>query len=158
MELATLRAWGIAISTALIASALIVAAPWRASAGEGAGDIALFQLAQAEPAASVAPAPVAFVVRFRGAGPIARAQAMAARGREAEAARLIQAQLARQSAFSALCFDRFTVGATEVELRSCQDIAAADRATFQTRWLAQLNAMRAVEYADANAVIAPAAN
>jgi hypothetical protein len=149
------RFWGIMVSATIMAVALMIAAPWRTPAAEGAPQ-GFVQFAQAHvPAPVVVPAPVSFIVRFRGSGPIARAQALAARGREADAARIIQAQLARQSAFSGLCFDRFTVGAAEVVIRSCSDVPASERAAFQTRWLARLNAMRAVEYADANAAAAP---
>lgn len=149
------RLWGIVVSAAIMLIAVWLAAPWRApmASGESYG---IAQLAQArEPTPVVTPAPVGFIVRFRGSGPIARAQALAVRGREAEAARMIQAQLARQASFSGLCFDRFTLGAAEVVLRSCSDVPASERTTFQTRWLARLNAMRAVEYADANAAAAP---
>jgi hypothetical protein len=149
------RFWGIIVSAVIMAIALVIAAPWRAPAAESAPQ-GLVQLAQArELTPVVTPAPVSFIVRFRGSGPIARAQATAARGREAEGARTIQAQLARQSAFAGLCFDRFTLGAAEVVIRSCTDVPASERAAFQTRWLARLNAMRAVEYADANTAAAP---
>jgi hypothetical protein len=149
------RVLGIMVSAAIMLIAVWIAAPWRAPVA-GGETYGIAQLAQArEPAAIVTPAPVSFLVRFRGSGPIARAQALAARGREAEAARTIQAQLARQASFSGLCFDRFTLGAAEVVLRSCSDVPAAERTTFQTRWLARLNAMRTVEYADANTAAAP---
>ncbi len=136
-------------------AAIFVAAPWRAPDALRVPQ-GLFQMAQAqEPRPTLTPSPISFLVRFRGEGPIAQAQAEAARGREARAARIIQAQLERQAAFDGLCFDRFTVGAAEVVLRSCADVPAAERAAFQTRWLARLNAMRAVDYADANTAAAP---
>ncbi len=153
MDVNAMRVWGMWVSAGVMLAALAVAAPWRASTQTP--DVReLYQLAQGDAPASTA-APVSFIVRFRGAGPIARAQALAARGRDAQAARQVQAQLARQGAFSGLCFDRFTVGGAEVVLRSCADISPAERAAFQTRWLARLNAMRAVEYADANVAAAP---
>lgn len=106
------------------------------------------QVAQAEPEQ-----PVGFLVRFRGNGPIARAQALAVRGQLARAERQVQTQLARQSGLHGLCFDRFTVGAAEIVLRSCEHVAPAQRAAFQARWLSRLNAMNSVEYADANAAV-----
>lgn len=138
-----------------MALAIVIAQPWAPGGAVAAPEVmGPFQLAQAEPEAALA-APLSFVVRFRGSGPIARAQAMAAQGRESQGARQVQVQLARQGAFNGLCFDRFTLGAAEIVLRSCADIAPAERARVQTWWLARLNAMRAVEYADANANAAP---
>jgi hypothetical protein len=94
---------------------------------------------------------VAFLVRFRGDGPIARAQRDAARGRTNQAQSTIEAQLRRQTPFNGLCFDRFTVGAAEVVLRSCEPVAATDRVAYQQRWTARLDAMGSVEYVDPNA-------
>jgi hypothetical protein len=154
MDVNAWRAWGIVVSAALMIGALIIASPWREPAS-AAASLPLYQLAQTD-AAPAPPAPVSFVVRFRGDGPIARAQALAGRGGETQGARQVQAQLERQHAFHGLCFDRFTLGAAEIVLRSCADIAPAERAAFQTRWLVRLNAMRAVDYADANTTAAPA--
>ncbi len=147
MDVNALRIWGIAVSAALMAAALGLAAmgpgPDLTTAQTA------FETAQAEPAAP-ALASVGFVVRFRGDGPIARAQALAARGGQTQAGRQVEAQLRRQRAFSGLCFDRFTIGAAEIVLASCEAVPASARAAFQTRWLARLNAMASVEYADAN--------
>jgi hypothetical protein len=112
--------------------------------------------ARAQPTAPVLaqapqPTPVAFLVRFRGEGPIARAQRDAARGRTSQAQAIIEAQLRRQAPFNGLCFDRFTVGAAEIVLRSCEPVAASDRAAYQQRWTARLDAMGSVEYVDPNA-------
>jgi hypothetical protein len=63
----------------------------------------------------------------------------------------IEAQLRRQRAFSGLCFERFTAGAAEVVLRTCNAIAARQRAAIEARWLSRLRGMRAVAYADVNA-------
>jgi hypothetical protein len=49
-----------------------------------------------------------------------------------------------------LCFERFTAGAAEVVLRSCNPIGALE----QQQWVARLRAMRAVAYADVNATAA----
>jgi hypothetical protein len=95
-------------------------------------------------------APVGFIVRFRGQGPIARAQAQAARGQMARAQRQVEIQLQRQAAFNGLCFDRFTVGGAEIVLRTCDAVAANQRAAVQQSWGARLRAMRAVEYVDVN--------
>lgn len=142
MDLNALRLWGIGVSGAVIAVALMFAAepaPEAQAQPQGAFEIAQ---AQAEP--------VAFLVRFRGEGPIARSQAQAVRGQTGAAQREIEVQLRRQSAFAGLCFDRFTLGAAEVVLRTCDAIAASERAAVQARWLQRLQAMRAVAYADAN--------
>jgi hypothetical protein len=145
-----------AASAAIMAGALIVSAPWSPSLSAAALQVqTLMQPAQPE-STPAPPAPISFLVRFRGSGPIARAQAMAADGDETQAARLVQVQLERQRAFHGLCFDRFTIGGAEIVLRSCMDVPPSERAAFQTRWLARLNAMRAVEYADANTAAAPA--
>lgn len=146
MNTEALRLWGIAVSASLMAAALFVA--FRPAVLEAR--------AQAEPpAASASPAArhVGFIVRFRGDGPIARAQARAGGGGEAPARREIEAQLVRQTAFNGLCFDRFTVGASEVVLRSCEAVPAPEAASYQQNWLARLQAMRAVAYADANASV-----
>jgi hypothetical protein len=153
MDVNALRNWGIAVSAALMLAALAVAAmgPEPMPAQALTPIEPFYQVAQAEPGA---PTPVGFIVRFRGNGPIARAQALAARGREAQAGRQVADQLERQGAFGGLCFDRFTVGGAEIVLRSCRVVAPSERAAFQTRWLARLNAMPAVEYADANTAVA----
>lgn len=150
MDVQALRIWGIAASSAIIAVSLAVSAPWRPAVREAAQPMTMLAPLRSTDAPSP-PTPVAFVVKFRGQGPLARAQALAARGHESAAARRVQTQLERQAAFRGLCFDRFTAGGAEVVLRSCSDIAVSDRAEFQTRWLALLNDMRAIEYADADA-------
>jgi len=146
MSLDALRAAGIAASALLIAGALAlssVSLPLPAQAQS--------LLAQAQPQAE----PVAFLVRFRGQGPIGRAQARAARGQLAAAQREIEVQLRRQQSFAGLCFDRFTVGGAETVLRTCAAVPASERAAVQARWVARLRAMRAVEYVDPNAVASP---
>lgn len=146
MNIEALRLWGIAVSASLMAAALFVASR----------PAALEAHAQTEPVAAAAPPTarhVGFIVRFRGDGPIARAQARASGGGEAPAQREIEAQLIRQAAFNGLCFDRFTVGASEVVLRSCEVMPAREAAGYQQVWLARLQAMRAVAYADANASV-----
>lgn len=147
MDVNALRTWGIAVSGALMVGALAIALQPETQA-----------TAQAQPAAQMAQAdaraaPVGFIVRFRGPGPIARAQAQAARGQTAQAQRQVELQLQRQSAFSGLCFDRFTVGAAEMVLRTCEGVAASERTGVQQRWGARLRAMRAVEYVDVNATV-----
>lgn len=138
MNLDALRAWGIAASAAFIAGALAVA----------------FSAPPPAPSFAEAPAPVAFVARFRGTGPIARAQTLAASD-AARAAVLIELQLRRQDAFAGLCFDRFTTDG-ELALRSCELIPAALRDGVAARWLAQLRAMSAVEYAQESILVEPA--
>ena len=146
MDVQVLRFWGIVVGSALIAIALWIAAlgpeaaPARATASEPV------QLAQTLAAASSS-----FLVRFRGSGPIARAQSDAARGRMTQAQRRIEAELRRQRSFSGLCFERFTAGAAEVVLRTCSPVSARERAAVEARWLSRLRGMRAVAYADVNA-------
>ena len=147
-----LRFWGIATSGALIAAALLAAAPWQGFARAEMAVGVFEQIAQDQPAAA---AHVAFLVNFRGDGPIARAQALAQRGRELEAGAMVETQLVQQRAFRGLCFDRFTAGAAEIVLRSCAPVAQAERAGVQARWLARLRDMQAVAYADMNATLAP---
>lgn len=143
MKASALRIWGIAVSGVLMAAAIAVAAqPERAPV-----TIGTFETAQAQAE------PVAFIVRFRGAGPIARSQGQAARGETQAAQRQVEIQLVRQTDFAGLCFDRFTVGGAEIVLRTCDPIAASERAGVQQRWLRRLRAMRSVEYADANATV-----
>ncbi len=145
MSLAALRMWGMAVTGALMAGLIVVALqPERAAQAAPQG---VFEVAQAPAQA----AQVAFIVRFQGSGPIARAQARAARGQMQAAQRQVELQLERQSAFAGLCFDRFTVGGAEIVLVTCQAIVASERARVQQQWLARLQAMRAVDYVDANA-------
>lgn len=161
MDVNLLRNWGIAVSAAAIAGALAVA-HLDANAASAGGDRLTplrdapaddaFQLAQAQTSQSEGPSAgsVAFIVRFQGSGPLAQAQALAARGREAQARRAAQAALPRQHAFDGLCFDRYTVGGAETVLRACAAVPSAERTQFQQRWLNRLRAMRAVAYVDAN--------
>lgn len=148
MDVSAMRTWGMAVSAAMLFAALIVAFQpgTRAVAQQ---QPAAAQTAQADPRAGA----VGFIVRFRGDGPIARAQAQAAQGEHGSAQRQIEVQLQRQPWFEGLCFDRFTVGGAEVVLRTCESVAANERAAVQQRWGARLRAMRAVEYVDANATV-----
>lgn len=148
MNVNALRIWGIAVSAALMAGALALSTmaheqPPQLIAQQGA-----FEIAQTPAPASAAP--ISFLVRFQGSGPIARAQGLAARGRTQQAQAEIEAQLRRQISFRGLCFDRFTVGASEVVLRTCAAIVPSERSAEQARWLAQLRDMRGVAYADVN--------
>jgi hypothetical protein len=145
MDVNALRIWGIAVSGALMVGALAIALEPQTPAT--AQPVA--QLAQAEASASS----IGFIVRFRGSGPIARAQALAASGQTGQAQRQVEIQLGRQAGFRGLCFDRFTVGGAETVLRTCATIAASERTNVQQRWGARLRAMRAVEYVDVNATV-----
>ncbi|MGH6952074.1 MAG: hypothetical protein ACREH4_14520 [Vitreimonas sp.] len=146
MDANALRIWGIAVSGGLIAVALVVALQPAPQAEAQSTSALSFEIAQAPAQA----APISFLVRFAGSGPIARAQRQAAGGNAAEAQREIQSQLRRQEDFSGLCFDRFTAGAAEVVLRTCAAIVPSQRAAMESRWLARLRAMRAVAYVDLN--------
>lgn len=147
MDVNALRLSGIAVTGALMAAALFVAAQPLTHA-EARPQTAV-EVAQAETSA----ASIGFIVRFRGTGPIARAQALAARGQLQQAQRQVELQLQRQTAFAGLCFDRFTVGGAEIVLRTCEAVAASERISVQRCWGARLQAMRAVEYVDANAMV-----
>lgn len=148
MDVDVLRNWGMAVTGAMLLGALAIAFQPDTRA-EAQQPHAAVQLAQAEARADH----VGFIVRFRGAGPIARAQVSAGRGQIAEAQRQVEAQLTRQSAFRGLCFDRFTVGGAEIVLKTCEAVAASERAGVQQSWGARLRGMRAVEYVDANATV-----
>ncbi len=145
MDVNALRTWGIAVTGSLMVGALAIAFQPETPAEAQAQAVA--QMAQAD--ASVAP--VGFIVKFRGPGPISRAQDRASRGDLAQAQRQVEIQLGRQSAFAGLCFDRFTVGGAEIVLRTCETVAVSERSAVQQSWGARLQAMRAVEYVDANA-------
>jgi hypothetical protein len=149
MDEQVLRFWGRGVGLALIAFALWIAAMGPEAAPARATMSEPVQLAQTQAAASSS-----FLVRFRGSGPIARAQADAARGRMTQAQRRIETQLRRQGALAGLCFERFTAGAAEVVLRTCSPVAARERAVIEARWLSRLRGMRAVAYADVNATAA----
>jgi len=147
MNLQALRGWGVVVSGAMMAAALVVAVqPAAQPQARTQAPEQTFEAAQAQPHA----APIAFLVRFQGGGPIARAQALAQRGQQDAAQRQIEVQLRRQRAFAGLCFDRFTVGAAEIVLRTCAAIVASERESVQQRWLVRLRSMRAVAYVDAN--------
>lgn len=146
MNLQTLRGWGIAVSGAMMAAALVVAVQPAQSPAQAAAPEAAFDVAQPQPHA----APIAFLVRFQGNGPIARAQMLAQRGQLEAAQRQVEIQLRRQRDFAGLCFDHFTVGGAEIVLRTCAAIVASEREAVQQRWLARLRAMRAVAYVDVN--------
>jgi hypothetical protein len=147
MDVNALRIWGIAVTGALMIGALAIA--FQPDTRAQAQPQAVAQLAQAE----ARDAYVGFIVRFRGGGPIARAQGRAARGQLAQAQRQVEIQLRRQTAFAGLCFDRFTVGGAEIVLRTCEAVTAGERAGVQQSWAARLQSMRAVEYVDANATV-----
>ena len=127
-DASALRGWGLAASAAAIAAALAIS--WGS---------------RAAPAPPVAKPEIGFAVRFRGAGPIARAQARASAGATELAALEIARQLQRQGEFAGLCFESFTPAA-EVVLRSCAGAGEAGQ------WLAQLRAMPAVVSARAHAL------
>lgn len=146
MDVQVLRFWGIVVGAALIAVAL-----WIAALGPEAAPPPGAAAARAVAMAEAEAAPISFLIRFRGAGPIARAQREAARGRVTQAARRIEQELARQRDFAGLCFERFTAGAAEVVLATCEPVATRGHSAAAAEWLSRLRAMRAVAYADLNA-------
>lgn len=171
MDANLLRSVGITIGAAALAGALAVsqlsrgAAPSEPDVMAPAPNGAMSQAPPPETpvfetAGAETPPPqgesLSFLVRFEGFGPLGQAQALAERGREAEARRAVQAALPRQTAFQGLCFDRFTVGGVEMVLRSCAPVAANERARRSTEWLTRIRAVSAVVYAEPNASAAPA--
>lgn len=178
MEANLLRSVGIAVGAAALAGALAIAtlkgdpeapaadipppaiagpmapAPPEVEASEPT-DPTVFETADAG-AAPPPGAPLTFLVRFQGSGPLARAQHLALEGREAEARSAAQSALLRQSSLRGLCFDRFTVGGAEMVLRLCEAPPESGRAQATARWLARLRDMPAVAYADTNSTAAPA--
>ncbi len=113
MDVNALRIWGIAVTGALMAGALAIA--FQPQTRAQAQPRAVAQLAQMEARA----AHVGFIVRFRGAGPIARAQGQAARGQIAQAQRQVEAQLGRQRAFAGLSRDFALTASRWVAPKSC---------------------------------------
>jgi hypothetical protein len=166
MDAKLLRNAGIAVAAAALLAALSIAtlsgdpAPTASEAPPVAAPLP----PAAEPERAEAPQPaatqadlVSFIVAFRGAGPLARAQALAAQGRETQARAVAQRGLAEQRDLRGLCFDRFTLGGAEIVLRSCNAVAASERASFSAGWLARLRDMPTVAYADLNSTAAPEA-
>jgi hypothetical protein len=177
MDASLLRSVGITVGAAALAGALAVSqfaqapAPERiapattlvappAPSGTTAraspsSEQPVFEPANAE-TAPPSTSPLSFLVRFEGSGPLGQAQALAERGREAEARRTAEAALARQSAFRGLCFDRFTLGGVEMVLRSCAPVSAGEHARLSADWLARMRALSAVVYAEPNVSVDPA--
>lgn len=131
IDITALRTWGMAASAAFIAgaTALSLGAPPAAPA----------------PAFLEEATPLAFAVRFRGAGPLARAQALAARD-PAYARAVAERELARQRDFAGLCFDRLVSGGAEMVLRTCTPTALDRRHAAAEHWLAKLRVVPGVEY------------
>lgn len=173
------RNWGLAIGAAALAGALGVATmsgdpqapappapapqvagplpsapPAAAPIGEPAP---VFDPASAEGPPAQSDAPLSFLVRFEGSGPMGRAQAIAGEGRDSEARRAAETALRRQGSLRGLCFDRFTIGGAEMVLYVCASVPAASRAQASALWLARLRDIGAVAYAEPNAVAEPGA-
>jgi hypothetical protein len=167
MDAALLRNIGITIGAAALAGALAVSQLAGAPDAPAPAEAPIVEAPMAGPAAVEAQTPVfetadasappaataelSFLVHFEGAGPLGRAQSLAARGREGEAGRAAQAALARQSTLRGLCFDRFTVGGAEMVLRTCEGVGESQRAQVSAQWLARLRDMPSVAYAEPNA-------
>lgn len=184
MQAEGLRNWGIAVGAGALAVALSIAnmtgnpeppapligAPEKAQplpppAAAPADPTAMAPPAEAPPVfetagAETPPPPAAtqdisFIVRFRGAGPLGRAQALAGEGRDADAQRAARSALANQRSLRGLCLDRFTLGGAEMVLRPCTALPAGEQAAFRDRWLPRLRAMPAIAYAEVNATATP---
>jgi len=97
-----------------------------------------------------APARASFVVSFRPSHALGRAQSLQSAGRYDEAERLVGETLRDDAALRGLCFDRFTLGGTEIVLNACAPSPWDDQLIVQRRWLEQLGATPGVAYADLN--------
>lgn len=176
MEAKALRNWGLGVGAAAIAGALALAALTGDPKPAPPPDrpVAAAPLPAAPTVAPVAPSvdpvfdaaaadappdaePISFLVRFEGDHPLARAQSLAAQGREAPARRAAEAALAQRRDLSGLCFDRFTVGGVEIVLRTCTPPPAFERDAERRRWLERLQAMPGIAYAEENAAVQPQA-
>jgi len=181
MEVAALRTWGLAASAAALASALTIAAlggceqptatsvapttsvavapatpvpePALATGAEPVAEPATTETPPAKLTATPARVTPTLLVRFEAPHPLARVQEIAAQGRVAEASRAAQATIRGRGDLRGLCFDRFTLGGTEIVLKACS--AVADGQAFQRRWSTRLNAMPGVDYAEPNAIAHP---
>jgi hypothetical protein len=184
MSQSTLRNWGVGVGGALLVGALSVAMlngepastvappppvagplptappvtsapPVTAEPAKSDGELVF------EPAATDAPAPatapLSFIVRFDEGTPLARAQNLAASGRDVEARRAAENALRRDRAMRGLCFDRFTVGGAEIVLKPCQLIVASRQDAERQRLLDALRAAPGVTYAESNAILNPEA-
>jgi hypothetical protein len=138
MDLNTLRVSGIAVSGALIAGAIYVAA----TAPSVPERTAVVAPAPVSTGLTPAAAPQVFALSFRGDGPLARAQRLAMRGGHTRVARRqVERALARQRAFSGLCFDHFSPRG-DVVIRTCVPGTATD-------WVTRLRTVPAVTNVDA---------
>lgn len=171
MDASMVRNIGITIGAAALAGSLAVAtfagnpqAPAPTQAPLIAGPLPAAPPAPEVPAlaagveAPLPGAPLSFLVRFEGSGPLGRAQALAGQGREPEARRTAEAALARENTLRGLCFDRFTVGGAAMVLRLCEPTPEVQSAQASGLWLARLRDMSGVAYAEVNSAASPAQN
>ncbi len=158
MDDRAMQRWGVIVGGACAAGAL-------AAGLFGAGEIGPARIAA--PMNAVAPANyeaparaphLSFVVRFESTHPMARAQALEARGRHDAAVAAARRALQSERALTGLCFNRFTAGGYEIVLECCAPTPAPERATVSRNWMARLRAMNGVEYADANLIAEPEGN
>ena len=135
MDLRALRMSGIVVSGALIGGAALFAMSARPPATRPPPQTPVTAPVQATAR------PLAFAISLRGDGPLARAQRLAMRGgRESAARRQVERELARQSAFRGLCFERFTPRG-DIVVHTCEGTADTD-------WQAQLRTISAVTNVD----------
>jgi len=116
----------------------------------------------AEPAQVGGPPPTganypSLLVRFEAPHPMARAQALEAEGRHAEAVESARQTIRTRRDLRGLCYDRFTNGGAEIVLRACSAVPHAQRARFQETWSQRLNAAAGVDYAEPNYTLYPEA-
>ena len=185
MQPKTLRNWGLAAGVAAMAGALGIAtftrdpasapepqrpamaaalpnilAPWqndgeKASRSEPADNPLDLVFGTADSDAAPDDPPATFLVRFAEDHPLARAQALAAEGRENAAQRAAERGVRTDRELRGLCFDRFTAGGAEIVLKPCAPVAPEDREDFRQEWAEKLSAMPGVDYAEANVIVRP---
>jgi hypothetical protein len=104
------------------------------------------------PAPEIIPDQAGFLVRFAQSDPLSAAQSLAGAGREDDARRLVEQELANRRDLRGLCFGRFTLGGAEIVLVACASLSERQRERFRARWNARFARMQGVEYAEPNMI------
>jgi hypothetical protein len=94
--------------------------------------------------------PMSYLVNFRLSHPLGRAQALQNTGRYDDAQLLVAATMRDDAGLRGLCFERFTVGGSEIVLSVCSPSPWEERAVTQRRWLEQLGVTPGVAYVERN--------
>lgn len=98
---------------------------------------------------------VSFVANFERSHALGRAQSLQNVGRAAEAESLVVETLRNDSALRGLCFERFTLGGTDIVLSVCAPDSSQERSAMQVHWLEILGAQRGIIYVEANEIAQP---